>query len=150
MTCIAWDGKTLAADKAYEFYDFSARIESKIIKINSTHGLEGWAVGAGTASNVVGFCDWVNSGANLQDYSNYIRSDNGNFSALIISKSGDATLYCNAPHGVKVKAPFALGTGMDFALAAMYLGKTAEEAVQVAAELAVGVSKEYDSVRVIE
>ena len=150
MTCIAWDGKTLAADKAYEFYDFNARIESKIIKINSPHGFEGWAVGAGTASNYVGLCDWINAGANIQDYSNYIRPENGNFNALIIGKSGEATLYCNAPHGVKVKAPFALGTGMDFALAAMYLGKTAEEAVQVAAELAVGVSKEYDSVRVLE
>lgn len=150
MTCIAWDGKTLAADKAYEFYDLSTKIVTKIIKIEAGNGFVGWATGAGTASNYIGFCEWLKDGADLSNYNNYIKAENGNFTALIVSSSGCAKLFVNSPHGVEVNAPFALGSGMDFAMTAMHLGKTAEEAVVIASELAVGVSREYDSVRIVE
>lgn len=126
MTIVAWDGKTLAADKQAG-YGNGVRVVTKIFK----HGdrLFGLAGDGGLAQEVMA---WVLAGANPDKYPAAQR-DKDNFTNVLVISKYKVIEYARSPIPTLYEDIFlATGCGRDFAIAAMYLGKTAKEAVEIA------------------
>lgn len=128
MTVIAWDGKILAADRMV--VDGYAKFPgTKIHRINGElFGASGcWPTG-------IARLDWVRAG---MDPASYPRVSEEEFGRLIrITADGQIMLYTLNGFPMRYESPFyAIGSGSEFALAAMYLGQTAKQAVHVASEL---------------
>lgn len=126
MTVIAWDGRTLAADKRATTGGGIVRTVTKIER----HGdallaiTGGWDVGAEMRA-------WWKAGAVPADFPPKARED---VSTLIVIRAGGRVeTFSSGPYSMPFDAArCAFGSGRDFAEAAMYLGRTAEEAVRVA------------------
>lgn len=129
MTIIAWDGKTLAADKAATNAGFANTV-TKIYRIPG--GLVGFA---GDGDSALDLLAWFKAGMVAADYPACQKGDN-RASAIFIDDERRIWGYDKSPNAQLNEQPFAaMGCGRDYALAAMYLGKTASEAVQVACAL---------------
>ena len=130
MTVIAWDGTTLAADKRC--------VAGSTIKTTTKI----WRVGellvgiAGDLSFGMEMLDWIKQGRNPSDFPKNQRTYEDFVSVLVVDENGQAWVYERSPHPFMIEdACTAIGTGRDFALAAMYCGKTAAEAVAIACRL---------------
>ena len=130
MTCIAWDGKTLAADKMSS--DGSNHFTvTKIIKHkNLLIGFAG-VTGLGYAMR-----QWVMSGCKVDDFP-ALQATDEYVSMIIVSKPKKGKpvimVYDTTPFPYQIEDKFyAIGSGKDFALASMHLGKTSKEAVEIA------------------
>lgn len=125
MTVIAWDGKTLAADKMATDGGGIKRTVTKIIR-------HGDAMLAFTGSFDVGaeLRAWWISGADPEHFPQKARED---LATLIVIRRDSVCTYIAGPvpmiHEVE---RCAFGSGRDFAEAAMFLGQDAAEAVRVA------------------
>lgn len=130
MTVVAWDGKTLAADKMAASVGYG-------YTVTKLHRLwHGGIVGfSGDGDEAMALLAWLNS--NDQNPDKYPASmKDGNTSALEIDPDGTVWSWGKTPYPQRVECRFyAMGHGRDFALAAMHLGKTAREAVEVACAL---------------
>lgn len=127
MTTIAWDGTTLAAD-TLALSDCLKRRTSKLrVTDRFIYGM------AGYESEGIVIARWLADGADVTKPPAV--DDDGAKGIIIDRKSGRAFI----PSGkscafLPVHEPFfAVGSGRDFAIAAMALGKSAEEAVNLAA-----------------
>lgn len=143
MTVIAWDGKTLAADKQCT----NAGYPTKVVKI---FRVQGGIVGfAGNASHAHALLKWFEEG---RDQNKWPKSQSDTAAdAIFVDDTGKAFLYdgLNGPFAQPVYDKFAaLGCGRDFALAAMFLGKGAFDAVQVACALDIHCGKGIDILEV--
>lgn len=130
MTVIAWDGKTMAADRQGELC-CTKTLRTKIRRIGPD--LVGCA-GHATTSEAV--CHWLEAGANHCEFP----KPNGDerCDVLVAGPSG-LRLYQNSPHAMRLENKFfAIGCGGDAAMAAMYLGFDAATAVSVACEVCTG------------
>lgn len=130
MTVIAWDGKTLAADKR-----MGTEYPRTVTKIQRT-----------PAGELIGICGHFDHGTELVHW--YLKGrDPATFPArqaddaksseiIIIRKDGSLWMLLGSPTPIRIEnLTHALGTGRDFAAAAMYLGGSAYEAVEVASAL---------------
>ena len=132
MTVIAFDGVTLAADK---MADCNGTIRT-VTKIWRGVGSELLA-GAGDASSCIAIRDWYLAGAdpalfpqNLQPADLWVVKRLGKMSDFRIMK------YEGNQFAVTYEdRMFACGCGRDYALGAMAMGATAEQAVEVASRL---------------
>lgn len=126
MTCIAWDGKTLAADKRA----INSGLPRTVTKI---HRVKDCLVGAsGDAAQAREMLAWWKSGANPKTFpaSQRDKDDWGTF--VVISKEG-IDVYERTPYPIRFEEKqFACGSGRDFATAAMHLGCNAKQAVEIA------------------
>jgi len=124
MTCIAWDGKTMAADRRINFGGMMLATP-KIKRIGQ------WLVGgAGEAGAVQAVMRWVEAGMYVEDYPEV----DDDPELLMVSMAGQVYVLQGSPHAVEIASPqVAVGTGRAYAMAAMHLGCTAEQAVEVAA-----------------
>ena len=130
MTVIAWDGKTLAADKLLDCNGYPARC-TKIYRAPN-----------GDLYGTTGDSD---GGRALQDW--FVRRETATFPAacadsgsrtsmLVITAGGAIHLYCRQPLPIVIESTyFAVGSGADFALAGMELGLDAVAAVELASKL---------------
>ena len=128
MTTIAWDGQTLAADRMASIGN------SKSVCIKKIHELKGggYAAAAGHAGAGALMFRWLDHEAVVGDYP---LTDPELCTVIVITEDGQLLQY-DGPLPVKLDAPFyAIGSGRDFALAALHLGKSAKEAVEIASEL---------------
>ena len=129
MTCIAWDGKTLAADKM----TCSVGYGYTVTKI---HRLKGGAIVgfSGDGDGAMALLAWLDS---PRDDSAYPPGQKDNDTcALVITPNGSVLSYGKTPFPQRIECQrYAMGHGRDFALAAMHLGKSAREAVEVACAL---------------
>ena len=127
MTTIAYRDGVLAADslvtlgstKAHGSYQKIKRIGDCLVGT------------AGSVADCQAFVHWLQAGDDDKP------PPKGEYSALIIGPNGQVReLECGnimpRPRGAKF---FALGSGGPFALAAMYAGATATEAVKIAAKI---------------
>ncbi|MRW82888.1 hypothetical protein GJ698_02135 [Pseudoduganella sp. FT26W] len=141
MTIIAWDGKTLAADKQSTCAGHGSTV-TKIFR--TTFGLVGFA---GKASHARALLVWFNSGAILERWP--VSPDRDNWAdAIVICPNGEVREYVGngGGHYELVEDNFcAMGGGRDYALAAMFLGKSAKEAVEVACALDITCGKGIDT-----
>jgi ATP-dependent protease HslVU (ClpYQ) peptidase subunit len=129
MTVIAWDGKTLAADKQCT----NAGHPYTVTKI---HRVPGGMVGfTGNGAHAQALLQWFKDGADPAKWPSKTGDTSG---VLFIADSGEARGYSgeDGPHYIVYESPFvAFGAGRDYALAAMHLGHDARKAVEVACAL---------------
>ena len=129
MTIIAWDGKTLAADKAASNCGY-LRTVTKIYRVPS--GLVGFA---GDGCRALALLQWFREGCDPAKYPAFQASDDA-VVCLHIGLDGRSYAYASTPFPMPYEDKFdAIGSGRDYALAAMFLGHSAIEAVEVAIAL---------------
>jgi len=127
MTVIAWDGTTLAADKRVSFGNTLGTV-TKISYIKEHRAIIGVC---GSISQLMDFAAWYITGQNIETYpKNFLNDDNPQ---AIVIKDDVVYIYEKSPFPMYIESPFfAIGSGRDFAIAAMHCGKTAQEAVEIA------------------
>jgi len=133
MTVIAWDGKTLAADK-------QASIGTAIFQVTKIFRVRGCLLGAaGDFDRIQETIAWFAAGADPSKMPPFQRDNTDYVGLLVIQPDGSILKYERSTTPFRIESKFhALGSGRDFAIAAMYLGKTAVEAVGVASALCIG------------
>jgi hypothetical protein len=144
MTTIAFDGKTLCADTLAVD---GTGLPSQVTKLIVQRGFA-WAL-AGERSQCIRLQKAI-GGLSLNavldaGYAAY-KKDEDDPNILIVSSSGVAYRHTSG-FFMPVREPFcATGSGRDFALAAMHLGKSAKEAVMVASVFDVYTNGKVDSI----
>jgi hypothetical protein len=129
MTVIAWDGKTLAADKRGCQSGFVYSV-TKIFRVKNR--LVGFS---GDAGRIGEFLAWLKAGAHPKTYpkNDYDSKDESYVWMLVIRADGTIEKYETSGYPIIVEEPFfATGGGRDYAIAAMHLGFDARRAVEVA------------------
>jgi hypothetical protein len=117
MTTITWDGRTLAGDTQYSMFRGTG---SKVFHLK-TGALFG---SCGQIQDGAAVRDWLENGGEKPKVSE-------GFHAIMIE---GGKLFTLEDRLVKIEHDrpfFAIGSGRDFAMAAMHLSKTAAEAVRV-------------------
>ena len=131
MTTIAWDGKTLAADKR-------AVSQNLILTVTKVFEGDGY-IGAysGNIDQGLEMADWYAKGANPETFPASQR-DKEDWTPFIIIHHDDLKIksYERTPFAMTFEDKFyAMGSGRDFAITAMHLGRSAIEAVEIASQL---------------
>lgn len=134
MTTIAWDGERLAADtQANCGYTGSTHKLHRIEHPTMGACLVG---GAGDADLVREHMAWLRAGARPEDFPESLRNEDGRSQLLVIAPDRVVRLYQRTPYPIEMlDQHMAIGSGGEIARAAMYCGRTAPEAVEVAIAL---------------
>lgn len=139
MTVIAYDGNTLAADKLGS----SSGLRNTITKISRIGDL--LVGGSGEIALIGNMLEWIRSGRDPAQFPASQRDKDDWQPVLVIEADGTPSLYDRSPHPIRYEQRCcALGSGRDYAMAAMYLGKTAPEAVLIACALDTGYGNGMD------
>ena len=128
MTIIAWDGHTLAADKRCSG-------GACTFTVRKIHRLaDGSLIGlSGDSAYCAQMLAWVQAGEKAADIPATQRDRDKFAAAMVIRPNGEVWKYEDTPHPYRVEDKvFAIGSGRDFALAAMDLGLNSVRAVEVA------------------
>jgi hypothetical protein len=126
VTTIAWDGHTLVADR--QLTTSGVRYET-----TKAHRLNDGSLFAscGALENNVAVKLWLNGEADKPT----IEKDD-DFDGVLIKPDGTAWMLNKRLHLVAIESKyFATGSGRDFALAAMVMGRSARDAVLLACTL---------------
>lgn len=129
MTVIAWDGKTLAADKR-------GTVAGLAYAVTKIHRLaDGLVAFSGGGAHAAELLNWFHGARNPETYPRC--DDDGGAGALHIGEGGKIRMYsANNPFPELIESPFfARGSGRDYAMAALHLGCDAKRAVEVACAL---------------
>ena len=120
MTVIAWDGKALAADRRA----VNCGLARTVCKLERVKGmLVGMSGDHGAAAEML---KWFVSGG---EFPAKARED---IATLMVVDHSGVHLYTTGPEPMKVlDSHMAIGSGRDYALMAMHLGRTAKEAVEL-------------------
>jgi len=139
MTCIAWDGKTLAVDKRV-IYCGLARTVTKIFRIrDSLVGI------AGDGAQGMDMVEWYRAGCDVEKFP-IAQRDKDQWATVVVVKPDGLWLYERTPVMMRIEdAIYATGSGRDYALAAMHLGKSAAEAVEIACLFDIGCGNGVDT-----
>jgi 20S proteasome alpha/beta subunit len=138
MTVIAWDGKTLAADKRVSQCGI-ARTTTKIFRIG-----ELLAGSSGVTNEGAEIIEWVRRGRNPEDFPAHFRGEKSECQVLVV-ENGICKSYDGSPYAVVYEDSFyATGSGRDYAMAAMACGKSAAEAVGIACRFETGCGNGVD------
>lgn len=125
MTVIAWDGKTLAADKRMTAGGMISTVR-KLDRVGDC--LVGYC---GSGMRIGEFRAWLLAGRDPATYPP--NPDEDSLFMLVVHRSGLIERFERRPYPLVIEdAMHAEGSGRDFAVAAMHLGCTAEQAVAVA------------------
>lgn len=126
MTVIAWDGKRVAADRM----SVAGSLNSGANKLYDGDDGEVIAI-CGSAAEAMEMLHWYRRGATPDEWPSRLDENESN---LIIFGSGWAVDFQGSPYPVEVATyPAAWGSGSHFAIGAMAAGKSAQEAVGLAA-----------------
>lgn len=139
MTVVAWDGITLASDR------MATVGGCKVASINKIHRLKDGSHAAisGMTNAGMAVLHWIETGAKLDDYP---LEDYSVCTVIVVSPKGELYQY-DGPIALKLDTPFyAIGSGREYALAAMYLGHDACAAVEIANALDQDCGNGVDSV----
>lgn len=129
MSVVAWDGKTLAADRRASYGNLILTT-TKIFRVRDH--LCGYTGEADAGSEVL---EWFRSGASPSIFPPRQRETDRFATLLVVAPDGVVMKYERTPYPVRFEDRLiASGSGRDFALMAMRLGKTATEAVQLTME----------------
>lgn len=141
MTTIAFDGKTLAADRR-ALNSGLVRTTTKIKRFGNL-----LAGASGDLSATIEALEWVRTGRSPEDWPAIQRGED--YAALLVIDAGRILLYEKSPHPAEFNdSIFAIGSGRDFALAAMYLWKSAREAIEIASVFDCGTGNGVDVLEV--
>lgn len=123
MTTIATDGKSMAADGMITDNDVVCLTNYVKIRRLSDGRIVGFS---GDAFNYDAFAEWLEKGEGEPP------KLSGQFSCLALRPDGSVVQYDDQGRSFPEMVPMAIGSGMRFAIAAMDLGKSAEQAVRYA------------------
>lgn len=139
MTILAFDGTTLAADKR-AVNNGLRRTVTKIFRVDDK--LVGFA---GDLANGLELVEWVRAGCIISNYPKS-QEDKDSWDTLVVIDADGLRVYETRPYAIKFEDPFwACGSGRDYALAAMYLGKNAAEAVEIAGHFEISCGNGVDT-----
>lgn len=128
MTCVAWDGRTLAADRLM-CNGYTGQSTTKIERF----GVELIGI-TGDLSVGLEVRAWYLNGADPLSFPSSNRNPDKGASLIVVRPSGEVWKFESGPHAFRVEGAFcAFGSGDEAALVAMACGKTAAEAVALAA-----------------
>jgi hypothetical protein len=136
MTVIAWDGRTLAADKRAS----SAGLHRTVTKVFKVFVPETpkrrqrylLVAGSGDYDMCSAMVQWIREGENPDTFPTAQRTS-ADFSPMVVVDEGKVYVYERQPYRIHFEDRlYAAGSGRDFALMAMHLGKSAAEAVELA------------------
>lgn len=137
MTCIAWDGATLAADKA----STCAGLRLTVTKIHKVYGR--LVAFSGDSDDAMQLLAWFKAGA---DPSTYPKALERNDTAAYVFDGKCVLKYTKSAYPELIEdSQFAAGSGRDYALAAMHLGFGARRAVEVACHFDSGCGNGIDT-----
>jgi hypothetical protein len=132
MTTIAWDGKTLAADRLCVVGGNLKRTITKLF--NCGDYVFG---GSGSLGDVMRSVDWLRDGAPMPNNIGAHSADESGQIGIAVYRDGApfvVVLEMTHLRLLPLEDPFyAVGSGRDFAIAAMALGKDAADAVELTA-----------------
>jgi hypothetical protein len=131
MTTVAFDGNKIAADTMA--VDFGNRVQYPVYKLR--HQGRYIFAGSGAMPTFEAFIEWFEAGCPKE--MPHVPEDTSYHGHLLVFDLEGGENFCFAPwpkqfYPHTFSAPYAVGSGMDFALAAMACGKDAEEAVKIA------------------
>jgi 20S proteasome alpha/beta subunit len=134
MTVIAFDGKTMAADRMSGNQWTSYGRSTKIAKVDG-HLIGG----AGVAAVSREFIDWFRSGRVPSDYPAGMKDKDDSTTMLVITPCGVVNVYQRSPMPmVHDNTWYAIGSGQEVAAAVMHVGYDAVKAVEVACAVCTG------------
>jgi ATP-dependent protease HslVU (ClpYQ) peptidase subunit len=123
---VVWDGTYLAADRQVTRGGQRGQI-TKLLRLSNGEVLS-WT---GHLQNCLGMQHWYLAGAKPSEWGNYRVDTEAHAELIILSEEGLWTF--SGPYGVRVEDPFvAIGSGAEYAMAALAMGATAEQAVEIA------------------
>lgn len=131
MSIVAWDGKTLAADR--RMVNNGMPMECRKLWLVWGPESKKYAIAVvGELCTGLGLKEWSEKGEKPEDWPAFQR-DKENWTRLVMARDGLCWVYEREPYRIPIQDKFsAWGSGRDFAIAAMHLGKTAAEAVEIA------------------
>ena len=141
MSTIAYDGKTIAADRLCTVGDTPIPFQ-KVGKIS------GMVFGcAGYAEDTVLFAKWLKDEMPRGDKLPKLET---RFRAIVIDVTGDAFLYFDklVPIPLEKGRQWAFGSGGEFAMGAMAMGVSAALAVEIATKLDVNTGLGVDVIEI--
>lgn len=126
MTTIAWDGETLAGDRMGVWGGTPYQVETKVFRLD-----DGGVVGfAGSEALALATVRWLNEGRKDRP-----PCSNDDVIALWAKPTGEVVCLSDGLLESPLPRPkWAIGAGADYALAAMFCGRTSVGAVEIAAE----------------
>lgn len=126
MTTIATDGKSMAGDGLTTSREIVVGSSTRKVRRLPNGGLAG---GAGECDEIRAMIEWI--GAGRQGKPPGFKSTR----VLVLNTDGTVDLF-DSPTGipVRIEAPAAIGSGGEIALGAMDAGKSAAEALGIAAK----------------
>jgi hypothetical protein len=141
VTVIAWDGKTLAADKrgSQNGFTFSVR---KIFRCGDRI-----VAFSGESGRVGDFLSWLQNDADPTKYP----ENKGDNCVWMLAIRADGTIEKYETSGYPIiveETHFASGSGRDYATAAMYLGCDAKTAVEIACRFDEGCGNGIDTLTI--
>lgn len=132
MSVIAWDGRTLAADTGM----VTAGMRARTSKMAHSYVNDQSVICAWTGDHGLGhlLAQWYFDGADPETFPNKFAKED-EWCRLIVADRDGCFFYENYPAKIIVHDKYmAWGSGRDFAMGAMFLGASAEEAVNAACE----------------
>ncbi len=137
MTVIAWDGKSVAADRRAERGAIVC-IATKLWK-----GRDGWILATcGRMDQGIMVKNWFNDGADPEKYPEFMEDDD---TCLIAIKGKQVRVWESQPEPGTYRDKFsAWGSGAPFAIGAMAAGATPLEACKIAGKHCVSCGNGYD------
>jgi hypothetical protein len=131
MTTIAWRGRTLAADTELTLGDDTRTFCRKLTPIKGG----GCLAMSGNIEAEAPFKEWLSKGGDIAKFAEIDKKLMKKFDAIVIDGKKNVWWYDDGPTRFHIDHPFhAIGTGAQYAMAAMQLGASAKEAVLFAAE----------------
>lgn len=127
MSVIAWDGKTLAVDK-------QATCSAMPSTVSKARRLPNGEIVAWTGDQEQGLvlADWYETGAHVSNWPEF-QKDREHWARLVVAGPSGIRFYEQFPVEQVENDPFqAFGSGRDYAMGALAMGATAEQAVLVA------------------
>ena len=127
MTVVVWDGKSLATDRQANdgYMKWEAETARSMVRQTEHYIVSG----VGTLGSILKMRDCFKANGNLSTL-----EVQPNSAELIVVSSKGLTVWSSNGTSVELSAPMAFGEGREYALGAMAMGATAQEAVQIANE----------------
>lgn len=144
MSVIAWDGKTLAADRRVTY----GGTVLTTVKIHRAY--DGCAIGVvGSVDHGKALVEWYNNG---KDRESFPRPDSDlNAMLVVIGPEGSIRHYERSGTPIFIQEPFAAwGSGGDLAMGALAMGADAEAAVRVACKFNAYCGNGIDKIEVVQ
>lgn len=129
MTVIAWDGKTLAADRQTTRNNVSFDSQ-KLFVIDDNCAVATY----GYRDEGLSLVEWFKCGEKKEDWPEFQKGDN--WAGLVVIRDGKVYEYQQTPNPQPVWAnKIAWGAGADVAMGAMAMGADAVKAVEIASQI---------------